>query len=88
MSARLVELIQKNSPQLQNFDLFWAAYPKKRKKIDAQQAWLQMEKLRPPIEAILAAIETQKRSLQWLKDQGEYIPLPATWLRAGEWDNE
>jgi hypothetical protein len=88
MSARLVELIQKNSPQLQGFDLFWEAYPRKQKKIDAQQAWLQMGKLRPPIEKILGAIETQKRSLQWVKDCGEYIPLPATWLRAGQWDDE
>jgi len=88
MSARLVELIQKHSPQLQGFDLFWIAYPRKQKKVDAQKAWLQMEKLRPPIEKILAAIESQKRTIQWQKPGGEFIPLPASWLRAGQWDDE
>ena len=88
MSAHLVELIQKNSPQLQGFDLFWIAYPKKKARIDAQKAWLQVEKLRPPIEKLLASIEQQKRSLAWQRDFGEYIPYPATWLRAGQWDDE
>lgn len=85
---KVVELLQQNSPKLSGFDLFWESYPRKQKRIDAAKAWLQMAKLRPPIEKILAAIETQKRSIQWMKDGGEYVPLPASWLRAGQWDDE
>jgi hypothetical protein len=70
------------------FDAFYAAYPRKVKPKDARKAW---DKLRPDagLQArILKAIEAQKSSPQWLKDGGQFIPYPATWLNDGEWDNE
>lgn len=88
MSARVVELLQKNSPKLSGFDLFWEAYPKKKAKGDAVKAWLQTAKIRPPIEAMIAAIENEKKSVQWQRDGGEYIPYPATYLRNWGWLNE
>jgi hypothetical protein len=30
----------------------------------------------------------QKTSAQWQKDNGQYIPNPATWLNQGRWDDE
>ena len=71
-----------------DFDEFYKAYPKKRKPGDARKAWQQTAKKRPPIEYILLAIEDQKQSEDWLKDGGQFIPLPATWLRSEEWANE
>lgn len=64
------------------FDAFWAAYPKKKSKGQALSAW---KKLKPDSSlqaVILKAIEAQKRSPDWQKDKGQYIPYPATWLNA------
>lgn len=70
------------------FDEFYAAYPRKVKPVDARKAW---DKLKPDAELLarmLRAIAEQKKSPQWLKDGGQFIPYPATWLNAGEWDNQ
>ncbi len=34
------------------------------------------------------AIEVQKQSEQWTKDNGRFIPNPATWLNQGRWEDE
>ena len=36
---------------------------------------------------ILAAIDIQKRSVQWTKDSGQFIPHPATWLNGERWSD-
>jgi len=35
-----------------------------------------------------AAIERQKSSRQWTKDDGQYIPNPSTWLNQERWEDE
>lgn len=83
--------IQSKSAQSANsggFDAFWTAYPKKKSKGQALSAW---KKLKPDssLQAlILKAIEAQKRSPDWQKDKGKYIPYPATWLNAMAWEDE
>lgn len=83
--------IQSKSAQSANnggFDAFWAAYPKKKSKGQALSAW---KKLKPDSSlqvVILKAIEAQKRSPDWQKDKGQYIPYPATWLNAMAWEDE
>ena len=70
------------------FDVFWASYPKKKSKGQALSAW---KKLKPDssLQAlILKAVEAQKRSPDWQKDKGKYIPYPATWLNAMAWEDE
>ena len=67
------------------FAAFWAAYPKKKSKADAEKAFKQVTE---PIEVLLAAIEAQKKSPEWQKDGGQFIPYPATWLRRGAWMDE
>jgi hypothetical protein len=82
----------KNTPIVPNgdFELFWKAYPRKMSKGAAKKAWL---KLKPKpneqlLATILAAIERAKTSVEWTKDGGEFIPYPATWLRAEGWNDE
>lgn len=69
------------------FAAFWDAYPKKRAKKTALRAW---KKLNPDAELfdkIMAAVERQKQSVDWMKENGQYIPYPATWLNGGCWDD-
>lgn len=67
------------------FDWFWEEYPEKKAKLEALKAWKQMADFRPEIEEIIAAINRQKNSRQWIDG---FIPYPATWLRQGRWDDE
>jgi len=34
------------------------------------------------------ALAWQARQPGWLKDDGQYIPLPATWLNGARWEDE
>ena len=67
------------------FDLFWKAYPKKVGKIAAKKAF---DRVKVPVETLLSAIERQKCGEQWQRDNGQYIPNPATWLNGGRWEDE
>jgi hypothetical protein len=67
------------------FDAFWAAYPKKKAKDDARKAW---QKRRPDaalLRVILDALQQQRQSPDWQKENGRYVPFPATWLNRGQW---
>lgn len=68
---------------MDGFDQFWAIYPKKIAKGDARKAWKQTEKIRPELTQIIKAIQEAKK--QW--DNPQFIPYPATWLRAERWDD-
>ena len=37
---------------------------------------------------ILKAIEVAKQSEQWQKENGKFIPFPATWLDSERWLDE
>jgi len=70
------------------FDIFWSLYPKKVGKKNAQKAY---ERISP--DAVLQAkiIETlkvERCSDGWAREDGRFIPSPASWLNSGGWDNE
>lgn len=69
------------------FAEFWEAYPKKRAKEAAIRAWRKM-KVNGHLQKVLSAIAVQKSSSDWLKDGGQYIPNPATWINDGRWEDE
>jgi hypothetical protein len=70
------------------FDEFWAAYPRKVGKEAARKAWRRIKPTADHLAKVLLAIENAKKSCQWHKDNGQYIPNPATWLNQGRWDDE
>ena len=75
------------------FSEFYSLYPKKQARADAEKAWnvafkesvltktIWEEKVRP---ALLA----QSESEQWLKENGQFIPYPATWIRRRRWEDQ
>lgn len=72
----------------ERFTVFWDMYPRKEGKQNARKAW---DKLCPDEELlyrILDAIALQKESDQWMRDNGRYIPLPASWLNGKRWEDE
>lgn len=73
---------------LQAFDIFWNAYPKKLAKGDTQKAWKKLKVDSSLLDTILMAIEKQKQSTDWQKEEGKFIPYPATWLNGRRWEDE
>lgn len=70
------------------FDLFWKAYPKKKAK---KTAWNAFKKVKPDdalFSLIMEAIGRYRTSQEWQRDSGQFIPHPATWLNGGCWDDE
>ena len=81
-------LTQQNGSTDTRFQRFWSVYPKKRGKDEARKAF---EKRHPDdalTDAMIAAVGIQAQSSDWLKDDGQFIPFPATWLNRGQWQDE
>lgn len=71
------------------FDRFWKVYPKKVGKIAARKAFDKArQKTGVTVETLISAVEKQKKWAQWERDNGSYIPNPATWLNQGRWEDE
>lgn len=67
------------------FDQFWAAYPRKDDKKNAKRAFLRLKPTQETLGKMLAAIQKQKTSRQWMDAGGQFIPLPTTWLHGERW---
>lgn len=69
------------------FDVFWANYPRKVGKEAARKAFSRLNMTNELLSQMLSAIKQQCASPQWTKDNGQYIPNPATWLNQGRWED-
>lgn len=72
----------------QRFAIFWEHWPKK---VDKSAASKVFAKLNPDDELlgrIIAAVDAWKQSADWTKDEGQFIPGPAKWLRNKRWTDE
>lgn len=79
---------KRNTDILPLFDRFWGAYPRKVSKADARKAFAKLNPDTELVEAMLRALDWQKRLPEWTKDGGQFIPYPATWLNARRWEDE
>jgi hypothetical protein len=70
-----------------DFQEFWKSYPKAVGKGAAFKAW-KNAKVNGELPVLLAAIASQKKSPQWTRDNGQFIPHPATWLNQRRWQDE
>jgi len=68
------------------FAVFYGLYPRKMARKDAEKAWRSMT-----VDEQLKAIEALPQHLKYWKIKEtakDYIPYPASWLRAGRYDDE
>jgi hypothetical protein len=70
------------------FDAFWREYPKRRAKGNAEKAFAKIKPSEQLFEAIMNGLKRAKTSEDWQKDNGKYIPHPATWLNGKRWEDE
>lgn len=79
--------IKEFKPYSAEFERFWRAYPRKEKKKDAFEAWCE-SKNSPDIEIVMKALYWQVDTRQWRKNDGQYVPLPTTYINGWYWNNE
>lgn len=79
--------LRKSAGKSTHFDEFWKSYPRKKNKVDAAKAWKQ-SKGDSIFNEILDGLGRAVASADWQKDDGRFIPYPASWLRAGGWMDE
>lgn len=73
-----------------DFEKFWAKYPRKVNKGAAWKAWQKANKsgILPDVESLIEALRWRHLEPDWEKDGGKYIPHAATWLNASGWEDE
>ena len=72
----------------EGFEAFWKTYPRKTAKANALKAWA---KLKPNAELatkIMQSVAYHCVCADWVKDGGQFIPHPATWLNGKRWEDE
>lgn len=73
------------------FDLFYTSYPRREAKQKAFKVWESIDMQKGLFEAILQALERQKKyrdQRQRTKQWNPEWPLPATWLNGRRWEDE
>lgn len=78
---------EKAPPKMDGFEEFWSSYPKKKAKGDAEKAWREKGCF-TKLDQILTAIKRARSSPDWKKDNGQFIPHPATWLNRKGWEDD
>ena len=75
---------------MNDFDVFWQVYPKKKSKGQARKTWDKLKKAKclPEWDILQTAITIAKASRDWEKDGGQFIPYPSTWLNAEGWEDD
>ena len=71
-----------------SFDLFWAVYPRKVAKKKAIQAWIKLAPDPSLIDLIVTDVEQRISSAEWRKENGQFIPHPATYLNGERWKDQ
>lgn len=72
----------------ERFERFWSVYPRHIAKQNAKKSF---DKLNPDdelLEVMIRAVNEQKKTDQWTKDNGQFIPHPATWINQKRWEDE
>lgn len=72
----------------EKFNIFWSKYPKRVGKEKAKKAFFKVCLDDVVFSKILDALEKFKKTNDWIKEKGQYIPYPASWLNQKRWEDE
>lgn len=78
---------KENEKEIEGFALLWDAYPVIRRgsRVVAFEAFREQILSQEDLNGALCALEAWKRSEQWAKDGGQYVPYLCNWLERGIW---
>lgn len=69
------------------FDRFWSAYPNPKSKAAAMKAFTKIDPDEDLLQVMIERVDLMKRTDDWLKDAGKYIPMGASWLNGRGWED-
>jgi phage replication O-like protein O len=70
----------------ETFEIFWAAYPKKRSRATAEKAFAKLNPNEQLLSDLMTGLERAVTSEQW--SNPKFIPHAASWLNAAGWKDE
>lgn len=74
------------SPEDDTFLSFWQMYPNKKNKQSSIKAWAKLTEEEKQLA--LSALPQHLKQDQWIRDDGKYIPHPATWINQKRFQDE
>jgi hypothetical protein len=73
----------------EEFKQFWGLYPKKVGKGDAYSIWVDLHHDQAILLKLCTdALSWQSKQEQWVKDNGQFVPNPSTYLRQRRFEDE
>jgi len=79
---------EKNEYNDPAFLTFWGSYPKKVGKGAAFRAWKRIKPGEKKAQQIIDSVSKHKNTPAWKKEEGRFIPNPATFLNQQRYDDE
>ena len=82
------EEVEEAEDSLSGFEEFWRAYPARRKvaKFTCQEKW-RAQKLEAIAPRIVGAVRILANSEDWKKENGQYVPMPVTFINQRRWED-
>lgn len=78
----------KSAIQADGFERFYKLYPRKQKRPAAERVWKKLGLSSEQQEALIQALAEHCKQSDWVKEGGQYIPYPASWLNDRRWEDE
>jgi len=72
----------------EKFEQFWKEYPRKIGKKKAFISWKKQNCDNGKFSQIMSSLDSFKRSDQWTKNNGQFIPHGVTWVNGSGWEDE
>lgn len=69
------------------FDEFWEIYPKRVDKAGCLRKW-SAHGLDALADRIINHVRAKAASRDWVKEEGRYVPMPATYLNQRRWEGD
>lgn len=80
--------LESEEPTDDLFNRFWDKYPRKTDKTKAKAKWAKLKVTQALFDQIMRGLAAHCASADWLKDSGQFIPHPTTWLNGRRWEDE
>lgn len=80
--------LKNNNGYSEAFESFWSEYPSCKRKGSKSDAAKTYKKFKDKSELILSVLQKFKLDQSFLKNDGEFIPSPSSWLNKKHWEND
>lgn len=81
--------ITDTSPPVRNyFSIFYKTYPKKKARPLAEKAFAKLKMDDTLMDKVMGGLFRAMESEEWTKENGKFVPFPATWINQRRWEDE